>query len=53
MDHGRAEALLRRLLQIAKNAVDAGCVNPGIAFRDRVRALPALLVLDEPGALLR
>ena len=53
MDHGRTEALFRRLLQISKNPVDAACVNPGIAFRDRVRALPELLVLDEPGALLR
>jgi len=52
MHHRRAEALGGRLLQISEHPIHATGINPRIAFRDLVRALPALLIIDEPSTLL-
>jgi hypothetical protein len=51
MLRSRAEALRRRLLEVAEDVVNATGVDSGVARRDAAGLPQARLILDEPSTL--
>jgi len=52
MGHSRAQPLRGRLFQISQHSIHTARVDTWVPFRNPMRALPALFVLDQPGSLL-